>query len=87
MITLNTENKVSTKIRLEDLYNSDREKIAEQVVRFNNISNTFLKIFNINVLDYQIITKIGTKYKQKHDKLRRNHDSMKKIIYYNNTNI
>jgi len=46
MITLNTENKVSTKIRLEDLYNSDREKIAEQVVRFNNISNTFLKIFN-----------------------------------------
>ena len=52
MITLNTENKVSTKIRLEDLYNSDREKIAEQVVRFNNISNTFLKIFNIKPTNY-----------------------------------
>lgn len=52
MITLNTENKVSTKIRLEDLYNSDREKIAEQVVRFNNLSNTFVKIFNLSPTNY-----------------------------------
>lgn len=52
MITLNTENKVSTKIRLEDLYNSDREKVAKQIVRFNNLSKTFVKIFNLGPTHY-----------------------------------